>query len=83
MKTLILETDISDHHKLIGTMLRSAFAKITPNTIFYRCNKICDNSKFEETLKQKLLFATNFKSFYTTFTSLVTKFAPLRKKKIH
>ena len=30
MKTLTFETGVSDHHKLIGTMLRSTFAKGKP-----------------------------------------------------
>ena len=30
MKTLTFETCVSDHHKLIGTMLRSIFAKGKP-----------------------------------------------------
>ena len=30
MNTLTFETGVSDHHKLIGTMLRSAFAKEDP-----------------------------------------------------
>ena len=33
MKTNIFETGISDHHKLIGTMLTSTFAKRTLNKI--------------------------------------------------
>ena len=37
MKTLTFETGVSDHHKLIGTMLRSTFAKGKPKTMFYRC----------------------------------------------
>ena len=37
MKTLTFETGVSDHHKLIGTMLRSTFAKGKPKKMFYRC----------------------------------------------
>ena len=36
MKTLTFETGVSDHHKFIGTMLRSTFAKGKPKKMFYR-----------------------------------------------
>ena len=39
IKTLTCETGVSDHHKLIGTMLRSTSAKGKPERIFYRCYK--------------------------------------------
>ena len=39
MKTLTFEMGVSDHHKLIGTMLRSTFAKGKPKRMFYRCYK--------------------------------------------
>ena len=41
------ETSVSDHHKLIGTMLRSAFAKGKPTKVIYRCYKNFDYEKFE------------------------------------
>ena len=34
MKTVTFETGVSDHHKLIGTMLRSTFAKGKPKKYF-------------------------------------------------
>lgn len=36
MKTLIFETGISDHDKVIGIMPRSPFSKAKPNKKFYR-----------------------------------------------
>ena len=50
MKTLAFETGVSDHHKRIGTMLRSTFTKGKPKKMFYRCNRNFDNKKFEEEL---------------------------------
>ena len=82
MKVLVLQTSISDHYKLIGTVLRQTFAKGKPKTSFYRCYNNFDNVQFEETLKQELLLATNFDSFYTTFKSIRDKFynsQPLRQ----
>ena len=55
MKTLTFETDVSDHHKLIGTMLRSTFAKGKRKIMFYRCFKTFVNKRFEEELQKQLL----------------------------
>ena len=52
MKTLTFETGISDNHKLIGTMLRSTFAKGKPKKMFYRSYKNFDNKKFDEELQK-------------------------------
>ena len=52
MKTLAIETGVSDHHKLIGTMLRSTFAKVKPKNMFYRCYRNFDNKKSEEELQK-------------------------------
>ena len=43
MNTLTFEMGVSDHHNLIGTMLRSTFAKAKPKKIFYGCYKNFDN----------------------------------------
>ena len=64
MKTLTFETSVSDHHKLIGTMLGSTFAKEKPKRMFYRCYKNFDNKKFEEELPKKLLSVSDFESFH-------------------
>ena len=65
MKTLTFETGVSDHYKLIGTMLRSTFAKGKPRKNFYRCYRNLDNKKFEEELQKQLLSLSDFdlKSF--------------------
>ena len=49
MKTLTFETGVSDHHKLIGTMLISTFVW---STNFYRFYRNFDNKKFEEELQK-------------------------------
>ena len=64
MDTLTFETCVSDHHKLIGTMLSSIFAKSKPKKIFYRCYKNFDNEKFEEELKKHLSSVLDFESIF-------------------
>ena len=80
MKTLTFETGVSDHHKLIGTMLRSTFAKGKPKKMFYRCYKNFDNKKFEEELQKQLLSVSDFESFHFAFKVILNQFAPLKQK---
>ena len=63
MKTLIFEAHLTDHHKLIHTMLRSRFAKGKPLTcrIFYN-----DDEKFQEELKKQLLPVSDIECFSET-----------------
>ena len=80
MNTLTFETGLSDHHKFIGTMLRSAFAKGKTKKIFYRCYKNCDNEKFEEELKKNLSSVLDFESFYLAFKTTLDRFGSLKQR---
>ena len=82
MKTLTFETGVSDHHKLIGTMLRSTFAKGKPKKMFYRCYRNFDNKKFEEELQKQLPSVSDFESFQFAFKVILNQFAPLKQKSI-
>ena len=42
IKSMALETGISDHHKMIMTIFCSTFAKGKPKTFYYRCYKKFD-----------------------------------------
>ena len=61
MNTLRCEAGVSDHHKLIGTILRSTFAKDKPKKILYRCYKTFDNEKFEEEKFEVFIFSAKFR----------------------
>ena len=63
MKTLTFETGVYDHHKLIGTMLISTFAKGKPKIMFYRCYRDFENNKFEEDLQNQLPSVSECESF--------------------
>ena len=82
MKTLTFETGVSDHHKLIGTMLRSTFAKGKPKKMLYGCYKNFDKKRFEEELQKQLLSVSNFESFQFGFKVILNQFAPLKQKLI-
>ena len=76
---LTFETGLLDHHKFIGTMLRSTFAKGKPKKMFYHCYKNCDNEKFEEKLKKHLSLVLDFESFHLPFKTTLDWFAPLKQ----
>ena len=80
MKTLTFETGVSDHHKLIGTMLRSTFAKGKPKTMLYRSYRNFDNKMFEEELQKQLPSVSDFESFQITFKVILNQFSPLKQK---
>ena len=54
MKSMVLETGISDHHKMIMTIFRSKFANGNPKTFYYRCYKRLNLEQFQMELKKKL-----------------------------
>ena len=80
MNSLTFETVVSDHHKLIGMMLRSTFATGKPKKIFYRCYKSFDNGKFEEELEKHLSSVQDFESFHLAFKTTLNGFVRLNKK---
>ena len=80
MNTLKFETGLSDHRKLIGTMLRSTFIKGKPKKILCRCYKNFENEKFEEELKKHLSSVLDFESFYLAFKTTLDWFALLKQK---
>ena len=71
---------LSDHHKLIVTVLRSTFGKEKSRKMFYRCYKNFDNNRFEEELQKKSLTVSDFGSFCFAFKVTVNQFAPLKWK---
>ena len=59
------ETGLSDHHKLITTILRKTISKGNSKKMFYRDYKRFDQKEFETKLKLKLNSQTNLN--YSTF----------------
>ena len=85
MKSMALETGISDHHKMIMTIFRSTFAKfLLPKTFYYHCYKNFNLEQFQMELKQKLDEMSNnsFDIFPEEFKTCLDKFTPLKEKKI-
>ena len=53
MKSMALETGISDQHKMIMTIFRSTFAKGKPKNFYYRCYQKFDLERFQMELPNK------------------------------
>ena len=76
------ETGLSDHHKLICTILRSRGFKGAPIEKIYRSCKTFDVDQFQEILEIKLEIIKNkrYGEFEAVFLKELNKHAPLKKK---
>ena len=82
MKSATFETGLSDHHKLITTILRKTISKGNSKKMFYRDYKRFDQKKFETELKFKLNSQTNlsYSTFQAVFLEILNKIAPVKVK---
>ena len=82
MKSATFETGLSDHHKLITTILRKTISKGNSKKMFYRDYKRFDQKKFETELKLKLNSQTNlsYPTFQAVFLEILNKIAPVKVK---
>ena len=83
MKSNVYETDISDHRKMIISLLRKTFAKGKPKTVSYRCHKNVDPNFLNETLNSRTSLPNLlFEIFFDIFQSTLNFFASCKQKKI-
>ena len=68
MKSATFEACLSDHNKLITTILRKTISQGNSKKMFYRDYKRFDQKKFETELKLKLNSQTNLS--YSTFQAV-------------
>ena len=82
-KSIVLETGVSDHHKIIMTIFRSIFAKGKPKTFYHWCYKKFNLQQFQMELKEKLdeISGNSFDIFLEQFKTCLDKFASLKEKK--
>ena len=75
------ETGISDHHKLVSTILKPGSFKGTPKIKIYRSYKNFELENFNRILKDKLEKLTNHSyAEFEVFLKELNKHAPLKKK---
>ena len=87
--TCVIETALSDYHKLIGSFLRSKFHRLPPKNIHYRDYKNFDENLFLEDMASinfHELFEGDSSDNYDILTAnvrkLIDKHAPLKSKKV-
>ena len=82
--TQIIETGLSDFHKMNLTVLKMFFKKQKYETIFYRNYKKFDNLKFKETLNRGLmkhdLNNIDYENVHELVLSNLNAHAPLKKE---
>ena len=78
--TIVLETGISDHHKLVTTVIKAKFTKASPKYIHYRNYKNFDEQDFKLELSRKLEFDVvdaNYETFHNVYLNVLNKHAPI------
>ena len=80
----IIETGLSDFHKLTVTVLKSYFKKLKPKELIYRDFKNFSNQQFGTELVRELnennVGVSQFELFQTITLGLLNKLAPSKKK---
>ena len=79
--TSTYETEISDHHHMIYTMLKSCFQNTEPKLLNYRDFKSSSPPGFEDDLSEALIdCGDSYDKFENILTSELNKHAPKKKK---
>ena len=80
----VIETGLSDHHKMTITVLKTFFQKQSPICIKYRDYKQFDKSLFRKELEENLnsiaINNTKYELFESTFIKVLDKHAPMKQK---
>ena len=74
---------LSDHHKMIITIMKVKFKKNEPKTINFRCYKNFDENLFRQELKNALRNThkeMDYDNFKWTMITILNKHAPMKKK---
>ena len=86
MNTTVIETGLSDFHKMTVTVLKTYFKKVPPKIISYRDFKHFSNELFQIELEIMLKFEDinnlDYDKFDEILMSLTNKHAPLKYKYI-
>ena len=79
--TIAVINGLSDFLKMVTTVMKMSFKKHSSIERHYRDYKYFDRTKFKNNLNEKLSEGiSNYESFETTFTEVLKKHAPLKKK---
>ena len=80
--TKVIETGISDHHKMTITMFKSKFQKAKPNIITYRDYKNFDRDLFRKQLSERFSVhdEIQYKCFDEIYINILDRHAPIKTK---
>ena len=83
INTSVVESGLSDHHKLILTVLKSKFTKLKPKTVEYRSYKNFNETSFRSDLQEKLskISTLRYNEFESRFLDVLDTHAPCKRKK--
>ena len=85
-ETVVLESGLSDFHKLVVSILKSHFKKEDPKIIICREYKYFDNEMFSNGLENELSkigsLTLNYDIFKNACMDVINKHAPLKRKYI-
>ena len=83
--TNVFETGISEHHKLVTTVMKAKFTKPSPNYVHYRNHKNFNEQDFKLGLRGKLevdVVDANYGTFHNVCLNVLNKHAPIKTKVI-
>ena len=84
--TVVCETGLSDHHKMIATFLRSHLVRLKPKRIFFRSYKLFNETYFLSDVENENFEDENddpdqkYQNLVNKFSSIINKHAPLKQK---
>ena len=84
LNNIIVESGLSDYHKMTITVMRSYFPKQAPNLIRYRNFRNFNNVNFRIELHEQLnkLDDRSYEQFESSFMTVLNKHAPMKEKYI-
>ena len=79
----VLETGLSDFHKMTLTVMRAHFVKQTPKVVYYRDYKKFSNDLFRNDILQVQALTDTKVYVQTNIVDIFNEHAPLKKRYVH
>ena len=79
----VLETRLSDFHKMTFTVTRTYFVKQTPKVVYYRDYKKFSNDFFRDDILQVQALTNTKENVQTNIVNIFNDHAPLKKRHVH
>ena len=82
----VIETGLSDFHKMVVTVMKTTYRKLEPRIVYYRDFKYFCNNSFKESLQKAISQNLGvgcdgiYESFASSCSKILDNHAPLKKK---